>query len=258
MTGEKLCAAPEQHLRMLQMYICRDVPIILSGYGGVPFGEVVGYEQGGQVLLYMTGDNIEPQRLALDEAMTRGSESLSGWVFVGGKKERKSLRDIYRSAVYALPNPLSTQADTHCFGGYAFRAWADEIENGRFAYMQPEAFDSWHMYSVYVCCLATNSGGCRGFLNKAQELNPDFGFLDNVKKQYRMTGLLWNQHHEANDGFAEAYARGRIARCCRTTWKPWAAASTSRWRRCRISRSDPESWQSSANAAHASTKWLGF
>lgn len=56
--------------------------------------------------------------------------------------------------------------------------------------------------------LVNNGGGCRGFLNKAQELNPDFGLLDDVKKQYRMTGLLWNQHHEANDGFAEAYARG--------------------------------------------------
>lgn len=59
--------------------------------------------------------------------------------------------------------------------------------------------------------LVNNGGGCRGFLNKAQELNPDFGLLDDVKKQYRMTGLLWNQHHEANDGLAEAYARAHSA-----------------------------------------------
>lgn len=48
------------------------------------------------------------------------------------------------------------------------------------------------MHTVYVCCLATNSGGCKGFLEKALELNPDMTFINDVIALYAKTGRYWN------------------------------------------------------------------
>jgi len=59
--------------------------------------------------------------------------------------------------------------------------------------MDPEYFSSeYFAYEIYVVNMATNSGGCQSFLEKAQELNPDFTFLEDVRKQYRITNYLWN------------------------------------------------------------------
>ena len=43
--------------------------------------------------------------------------------------------------------------------------------------MKPEEFDPWFMYQNYVCVLATNSSCCYEFLDRAEKLNPDFGFI---------------------------------------------------------------------------------
>jgi hypothetical protein len=158
--------------------------------------------------LYLTGDDTKPKPISIDDAMgNKDAESFNrwGWIFVGEKKEEKVLKDIYREVILNLSKLLATKTDRYCFGSDAFRAWAEDIENGRFDNMKPEEFNSWDMYTIYICNLATNSGGCRGFLEKAQELNPDFTFLKDVRRQYRITGLLWNAHHESSDGFAEEY-----------------------------------------------------
>lgn len=205
--GKELRKNTEMYLQTLIAYIDKGVPVILFGYGGPPFGVFVGYEEHGKVLLYMTGDQTEPQRMPIAEATGKEDTDRFGWIFVGEKKEQKDLKQIYRDVIRNLPSLLTTKTDTYCFGAEAFRTWAAEIEGGKFDGMKPEQFDSWCMYTTYVCCLATNSGGCRGFLEKAQELNPDFTFLEDVRRQYRITGMLWNAEHEAGDGFAAEYAR---------------------------------------------------
>ena len=205
--GRELRGNTEMYLQTLTAYIDKGVPVILHGIGGPPFGVIVGYEEHGRTLLYITGNNAEPQRMPLDAAI--GDEGIEkfGWIFVGEKKEKKELRQIYRDAIINLPTLLTTQTDAYCFGAGAFRAWAEEIEGGRFEGMKPDEFDGWCMYSTYVCNLATNSGGCRGFLNKAQELNPEYTFLEEIQRQYRITGLLWDTRHESGDGFADMYAK---------------------------------------------------
>lgn len=194
------------YLRTLTATIDKGLPVILYGVGGPPFGVIVGYEEHGRVLLYMTGDQTEPRRLSVEEAVGREETARLGWIFVGEKTEQKDLKQQYRDVIQHLAELLTVKTDTYCFGAEAFRAWAADIEGGRFDGMKPEDFDGWCMYTTYVCCLATNSGGCRGFLEKAQALNPDLTFLEEVRRQYRITGLLWNAG-ESGDGFAEEYAR---------------------------------------------------
>lgn len=204
-----LRANREMYLQTTMAYIDKGIPVIRYWCG---WHVVVGYENFGETLLCMTSDNKEPYRVSADELFNGGEKHKDvfhwfGWVFIGEKKEQKELKQIYHDAILNLSKLLTTKTDNYCFGAEAFRAWANDIENGKYEKMKSEEFNGWMMYTNYVCNLATNSGGCRGFLNKAQELNPDFTFLDDVKKQYRITGLLWNAKHEAGDGFATEYMK---------------------------------------------------
>lgn len=106
-----------------------------------------------------------------------------------------SLADIYRNRILSLPDLLTFESNHYCFGAKAFRDWADSIENGYFERMNPEEYDDWGMHKVYVCNLATNSGGCRGFLETAQKLNPDLIFIEQIMDLYRQTGHYWNDQN---------------------------------------------------------------
>ena len=181
----------EAHLKTLMDYIDKGVPVIQFGYGcdGPPWGVFIGYEEGGRTLLFATGNKDEPWRVPLDEAATN-------WIFVGEKKEQKDLRQLYRDAIYNLPKLLTTKTEEYCFGAEAFRVWAADIENGKFDSMKPEKFDDWFSYTVYVCALATNSGGSQDFMRRTMKLNPDLSFLKDVCYQYRVTGMLWNSRED--------------------------------------------------------------
>ncbi len=190
----------EMYLNTLITYIDKGIPIIAWGE---PFGVFVGYEEYGKVLLCIIGNNNQPERIPLEKAL----QGTHGWVFVGEKKESVPLAQIYRNAIISIPQHFNVKTDTYCFGAEAFRAWARDIENGKFDNMSVEEFDTWAYYTNYVCVLATNSGGCQGFLRKAQELNPDFTFLEDIGKQYIITGLLWNGNYDTNDAFAVEYVK---------------------------------------------------
>ncbi len=187
----------EMYRQTLMAYIDKGVPVIRYQQG---WGVFVGYEEYGKTLLYMTADYTEPERIPFDQALPTDCTdehqlNTCGWIFVGGKKRQVDLRQLYRDAIRNLPRLLTTQTEAYCFGPEAFRSWAAEIEGGRFDGMKPEEFHPWFMYTVYVCNLATNSGGCQSFLEKAQELNPDFAFLEEVRRQYQQTGHLWNDQN---------------------------------------------------------------
>lgn len=87
------------------------------------------------------------------------------------------------------------------FGPEAFRAWANNIDSGKFEGMTLEEFDAWANHTIYVCNLATNSGGCQGFLEKAQQLNPDLTFIEDIRKRFSRTGELWNDLEALGAGF---------------------------------------------------------
>jgi len=219
-TERELLAEPELYLRKLMDCIDRGIPVIHYAYH---WGVFVGYESGGETLLLITGDSDEPKRLAvgidfLIEINSEEQKDFCGWIFIGEKRREIPLAQIYREAILRLPELLTTKTSEYVFGARAFRAWADDIENGRFDAMPREAFDGWAMYANYACNLATNSGGCQGFLQKAMELNPDMAFLAEVGRQYKTINYLWNRAHWRRDvldrkerrAYAHRYGRSNL------------------------------------------------
>jgi DNA-binding transcriptional MerR regulator len=196
-SGNILRKNKEMYLQTLLSYIDKGIPVIVwqnsNEAGANIVGVFVGYEENGQTLLYISGDNNEPQRISLEKALSfEGDGKNSGWIFVGEKKDQKDLKQIYRDAFASLPEILTTQTDGHYFGAEAFRAWAANIENGYFDGMKPEEFDGWGMYNNFICVLATNGSCCYGFLDKARELNPDMTFLEEISRLYKRIGAMWN------------------------------------------------------------------
>ena len=178
------------YVQTLISYIDKGIPVLFMS-DGPQYGVFVGYEEHGDILLYISGNSNEPGRLPLEDALAGGPEA-SGWLFVGEKKEQKDLARIYREAIVTLPQLLTTSTEAYWFGPAAFRTWAADIAGGRFDGMKPEDFDEWPMHTNFVCVLATNGSCCHGFLDKARELNPDMGFLEEVSRLYKRTADIWN------------------------------------------------------------------
>ncbi len=190
------------YLQTLIAYIDKKIPVIAWGeapvIGELGVGVFVGYEDYGKVLLYITGNNNQPERILLDKAL-EGQANTDGWIFVGDKKENRPLAELYREAIHAIPQYQNVKTDTYCFGAEAFRAWARDIENGKFDEMTVEEFDTWAYYTNYVCVLATNGSCSSVFLKRARELNPDMGFLEEVSALYRRTAEMWGGDNNRND-----------------------------------------------------------
>lgn len=198
---KQLLANREMYIQTLISYIDKGIPVILSDYGKNPhnrfsWGVLVGYEDYGKTLLYIGGDGEEPDRIAVDDLLPDGYEPENnhshGWLFIGEKRKDIPLENIYRDCILTLPEVLSFENSSYSFGAKAFRAWANKIENGYYNSIKAEEFDSWGMYTVYVCALATNSGCCKDFLEKAFQLNPDLTFVPQIIELYAQTGCYWN------------------------------------------------------------------
>ncbi len=191
----------ELYIQSLISYIDRSIPVILNDYGKNPhnrfgFGVLVGYEDYGKTLLYMCGGGKEPDRISAADLLTDDYQNETGhchgWLFIGEKQENRALGEICRERIISLPQMLGYENRHYCFGVKAFRIWADQIDGGYFERVKIGEFNNWDMHTVYVCCLATNSGGCKGFLEKALELNPDMTFINDVIALYAKTGRYWN------------------------------------------------------------------
>jgi hypothetical protein len=186
----------EMYLNTLTSYIDKGIPVIAWGH---LCGVFVGYEDYGKVLLYVTGDNNQPERIPLEKALRGEVTDTGGWVFVGEKKESKSLAQLYREAICNITKISNIKTDAYCFGSEAFRAWARDIKSGKFDSMKNEDFDAWYYYTNYVCVLATNGSCCHEFLKRARELNPDMGFLEGISALYRRTAEMWGGDNNKND-----------------------------------------------------------
>lgn len=196
---KQLKADKEKYLQMILAQIDKGVPVIcnLQITGHTAWIVFVGYEEYGKALLFMTDNMTEPERVSAEDVFCENADEeggrCRGFVFVGGKKAPRELKRIYRDAIANLPKLLATKTENYCFGASAFRAWADEIESGRFDGMKPEEFDGWFMYSNYVCVLATNGSCCHEFLNRAEKLNPDFTFIEELHRLYRKMQHMWEK-----------------------------------------------------------------
>jgi len=190
------------YLNTLIAYINIGIPVI--AWGG-QVGVYVGYEDHGKVLLLATGNNNQPERISLEKALQGWVDvdwyfqGDGGWIFVGDKIENRPLADIYRRAIREIPLRMGVKPESHCFGPEAFRAWARDIDNGKFDGMANAEFNAWAHYTNYVCVLATNGSCCHEFLKRARELNPDYGFLEEVSALYRRTAEMWGGDNNHND-----------------------------------------------------------
>lgn len=198
----------EMYLNTLTSYIDKGVPVIFLGLGEPSMGVFIGYEAHGNKLLYITGNNDKPQSISIDKALEVPEPSWGekfGWIFVGDKKVNRPLADIYREAIIDLPKLLMTETDEFFLGSGAFRAWANDVENGKFDSVKPEEFDPWFYYTSYICTLATIGSCCYGFLDKARQLNPDMTFLEDVSRLYTQYDMMW---HNENGEHLEAIGGG--------------------------------------------------
>ena len=200
--SRELLKNKETYLKKLIAYIDKGIPVIFTGYSDQPCGVFAGYEEYGKTLIYISGDNSEPQRISCDKAMGHDTDKC-GWIFVGEKKEQKNIEEIYREAIFSLPKLLTTDNDRYCFGAPAFRKWANDIENGYFEKIMPGEFDARSMYVNFVFALATNGCCCPNFLRRANELNPDMTYLYDISLLYKRTADIWH-----NDGENDLEALG--------------------------------------------------
>jgi AraC-like DNA-binding protein len=187
-----------KYLKKITSSIDRGIPVIWYRSGGQRVA-IVGYESNGNTLLYLESNKPESERLIPeplvldDDFFNNRAVDSRGFIIVNKKIRDISLKTIYREAIFHLLKILTLKTDSFVLGAEAFRAWAKDIENGKYESMKPEEFNGdFFAYEIYVVNLATNSGGCQAFLEKAQEMNPDFTFLEDVRKQYRITNYLWN------------------------------------------------------------------
>lgn len=121
-----------------------------------------------------------------------------------------------------LPQLWSIQTKNYCFGAAAFRAWADDIESGKYEAMDPAGFEAnkWYVYTNYVCVMASNGSGYREFLDKALALNPDMAFF---APHGANCFSAW-----AKSGRAKKTLRANSS--SKTAWKRWAADLASHWK----------------------------
>lgn len=182
-------------LQQLTDWVDRGIPVITWGHRT---GVYAGYEDGGQTLLYITGDSGQPQRVTLDDAL-QAQGLADGWIFIGAKTASRELAQLYRDAIRAIPQRFGVRTGAYCFGPQAFRAWADDIEHGRFDGRTAAGFDVWYDYTNYVCVLSTNGSCCHEFLRRARELNPEMGYLEEISALYRRTAEIWGGDDYRND-----------------------------------------------------------
>ena len=197
---KRVKADKDGSLNRILDYIDRGVPVIsnLEISGKNRWLVFVGYENFGETLLFMTDNMTEPERVAASEVFAESagnSEESRGLIFVGERFERKDRAQIYRDSLSRLPALMTIRTPRYCSGPDAFRAWADEIEDGRYDAVSPEEFerDRWYLYDNYVCILATNGTCCHDFLDRALELNPDLTFIPELHRLYSKMANMWEK-----------------------------------------------------------------
>lgn len=171
---QSFAANPDKYVKKVVQHIDRGLPVIVKGLNVFwsdriwlvdEISCVVGYENGGETLLFLPDDTATPTAFSLDIAYAL--------VFVEEKTQAPALPDVYRQAIANIPAlNVAPPRDGVSFGVQAFLDWAENIENGRFDDVPTDEIDIWRHYGEYLCIIASNVC-CPFFLNRAKELCPD-------------------------------------------------------------------------------------
>jgi len=155
-------------------YINRGIPVLVKtnmydipgwneDVGTYPL--VIGYKNKGQTLQLLVGD-----KKIIDYELH--DQSKLDFIFIGEKRRDVTLEALYLKAIAKMPHWLTLpERDGMFFGAAAFRAWADDIEAGRF---EDEALPLWENYGVYVCNLATSPAIPFFIFRKLAQMSPAY------------------------------------------------------------------------------------
>lgn len=205
-TEKMLNTNKTMYLQTLMAYIDRGIPVLvetnLTDTPGMDADVLthflyVGYEDYGKTLLFLSGDSASLHRY------DTSGDIRQNWIFAGDKKRDIPAGEVVLHAAQKIPYWMTLpEKDGMFFGPAAFRAWAEDIEKGRYE----KETDLWSNYCVYICNMATNSGGALAFLDQLKRDYPQYKELaEKVAEQYTKTGNqeggLWKTLEDLGGGF---------------------------------------------------------
>jgi hypothetical protein len=230
-TAKQINDNKTMYLQTVMAYIDKGVPVIAkTNLTDIPeafykdgsfHSIIVGYEDRGKTLLLIGDENETVKKYDTTGVINQN------WIFAGEKARDMDFADIIRNAVMNLTHWLTLQERNGIlFGAQAFRAWADDIENGKYDTDK----DLWCDYGVYICNMATNamannSVNAPSVINKFVQANPKYEAMkDKTAKQYYNMGNgdgaggIWKELEDLGGGFnitrdaiRDKIKRGRIA-----------------------------------------------
>ena len=209
-TAKKLNANNDKYIKKIADMIDRNIPVLVkTNINDMPdwhsdvgtYCLIVGYDHGGQIAKLLIGGAE-----TIDCILT--GENKMDLIFIGEKQRKVSLEELYLKAICKMMHWLTLpEQDGLFFGAAAFRAWADDIEAGRYA---ADYIPMWENYGVYVANLATSGGIPEYILLKLAEMNSSYSYLAPIGEMIQQLlpnrsltdgrSLLWIQLEELNGG----------------------------------------------------------
>ena len=188
-THGQINANKAAHVEAVMAHIDKGMPVLQRWVPDAPnkgscYTLLVGYEENGRTLLYLDGDSPQPEKYATDGNIAWD------WIFIGDKKRGVDKKELHMNSLKRTL-ALLTAPDQYgaSYGAKAFRDWADDIENGRFA--------DGGEYTSYVCVLATNG---RAFKTIMEQM-PELAFVREAHAQIWKGQALWRDLEKMGGGF---------------------------------------------------------
>ena len=176
-TAMQLNADNGKYIQKIVDMIDRDVPVLVkSNLNDIPEWKsdvgthclIVGYDHGGQIVkLLFDGTETVDCILTGDNKMDL--------IFIGEKQREVTLEELYIKSIQKMMYWLTLpESNGVYYGAAAFRAWADDIEAGRY---EDDNLPLWENYGVYVCNFATSGGFPEVILVGLAEMNQSYSYL---------------------------------------------------------------------------------
>jgi len=172
---QKIVASIDNDIPVLVRTNMYDIPGWLSDVGTHCL--ITGYDQLGQVIKLWVGESEE----TIDFILT-GNSKLD-LIFVSEKQRDVTLEEIYLKAVDNTLQWLTLpERNGVFFGAAAYRAWADDIDAGRY---DDNNLPLWSNYCVYVANLATSGEAPTYIFENLAALNPSYTHLVSLSEQFQ-------------------------------------------------------------------------
>jgi len=182
----------DAYLPKIRQYIGRGIPVLARGGEKTwEFCLICGYRK--DTLYYLRCDQKKPRALP---------NEFTELIFVGTRKPRPTLAQVYKQTVLAIPSYILRPATAeYSFGRQAFADWAGSFQNSTFDDVPPGEIEPWNVHGTYLCMAGTN-GCAESCLRRALERNPGMAFINDLLP-------LYARHQEVFHGLAYRGANGK-------------------------------------------------